>query len=76
LHLGHHALLGFDAAAGSHGFEHVAHLGVLAEEAVDLMDGGSGAAGDALAAAAVDDLVVASASRRPMAVRRRSSTAW
>lgn len=55
----HHALLGFDATAGAHGFEHFAHLGVLTEEVVDLLNGGSGAAGDALAAAAVDDLVVA-----------------
>jgi len=35
------------------------HLDVLAEEVVDLLDGGSGAAGNALAATAVDDLVVA-----------------
>ena len=60
LHLLHHALLGFEAGAGAHGFEHFAHLGVLAEEVVDLLHGGSGAAGDALAAASVDDLVVAS----------------
>jgi len=73
LHLGHEELLGFEAAAGAHGLEHFAHLGVLAEEVVDLLDGGSGAAGDALAAAPVDDLVVASASQRAMAVRRRSS---
>ena len=58
LHLAHHALLGFDAAAAAHGLEHLAHLGVLAEEVVDVLDGGAGAAGDALAAAAVDDLVV------------------
>jgi hypothetical protein len=50
---------GFEAGAGAHGFEHFAHLGVLAGAVVDLLDGGSGAAGDALAAAAVDDLVVA-----------------
>ena len=59
LHLLHHGLLGLDAAAGAHGFEHFSHLGVLAEEVVDFLDGGSGAAGDALAAATVDDLVVA-----------------
>jgi hypothetical protein len=33
-HLGHEALLHF-AAAGAHGFEHFAHLSVLAEEVVD-----------------------------------------
>src|ERR1035441_3891719 len=59
LHLGHEALLGFEAAAGAHGLEHFAHLGVLAEQVVDVLDGGAGAAGDALAAAAVGDLVVA-----------------
>jgi len=71
LHLGHEALLGFEAAAGAHGLEHFAHLGVLAEEVVDLLDGGSGAAGDALAAATVDDLVVASAFLRVLEVLRR-----
>ena len=30
LHLGHHALLGFDAASSAHGFEELSHLGVLA----------------------------------------------
>jgi hypothetical protein len=55
----HHALLGFDATAAAHGFEHLSHLGVLAEEVVDLLDGGTGAAGDALAAASVDEFVVA-----------------
>jgi hypothetical protein len=34
-HLGHEALLHF-AAAAAHGFEHLGHLGVLFEEAVDL----------------------------------------
>jgi len=58
LHLAHHALLGFDAAAGAHGFEHLSHLAVLAEEVVDVLHGGAGAGGDALAAAAVDELVV------------------
>ncbi len=43
------------ASAGAHGLEHFAHLLVLAEEVVDLLDGGAGAEGDALAAAAVDD---------------------
>jgi hypothetical protein len=43
LHLGHHALLGLHAAAGAHGLEHLAHLGVLAEEVVDLLHGGAGA---------------------------------
>ena len=40
------------ASAGAHGLEHFAHLLVLAEEVVDLLDGGVGAEGDALAAAA------------------------
>jgi len=53
-HLGHEALLGF-GAAGAHGFEHLAHLGVLAEEVVDLLDGGARTLRDALAAAAVDE---------------------
>ena len=44
---------------GAHHFEHFAHLGVLLEEIVDLLDGGSGAGGDAFAAAAVDEFVVA-----------------
>jgi hypothetical protein len=43
------------AAAGAHGLEHFAHLLVLAEEVVDLLDRGAGAQGDALAAASVDD---------------------
>jgi hypothetical protein len=43
------------ASAGAHGLEHFAHLLVLAEEVVDLLDGGAGAEGDALAVAAVDD---------------------
>jgi hypothetical protein len=47
------------AAAAAHGFEHLLHLGVLAEEVVDLLDGGARASGDALAAAAVDEFVVA-----------------
>jgi len=58
LHLAHHALLGFDAAASAHGLEHLSHLGVLAEEVVDVLHGGAGAFGDALAPVAVDDLVV------------------
>ena len=57
LHLAHHALLGFDAAAAAHGLEHLAHLGVLAEEVVDVLHGGAAAAGYALAAVAIDDLV-------------------
>ena len=51
-------MLGFHAAAAghaAHAFEEFGHLGVLAEEVVDLLDGGAGAEGDALAAAAVDD---------------------
>ena len=50
-------MLGFGAAgeAAAHAFEEFGHLGVLAEEIVDLLDGGAGAEGDALAAAAVDD---------------------
>ncbi len=43
------------AAAGAHGFEHFAHLGVLAEEVVDLGDLNACTQGDAFAAAAVDD---------------------
>jgi hypothetical protein len=41
LHLAHHSLLGFDASASAHGFEHFAHLGVLAEEVVDVLDRGA-----------------------------------
>lgn len=58
LHLAHHALLGFDATAGAHGLEHLAHLAVLAEEVVDVLHGGAGASGDALAAVAVDEFMV------------------
>jgi hypothetical protein len=47
------------AAAAALGFKHLLHLGVLAEEVVDLLDGGARASGDALAAAAVDEFVVA-----------------
>ena len=43
------------ASAGAHGLEHFAHLLVLAEEVVDLLDRRAAAEGDALAAAAVDD---------------------
>ena len=50
----HHALLGFDTTAAAHGLEHLSHLGVLAEEVVDLLHGGAGAERDAFAAAAVD----------------------
>ena len=52
--------MGFYAAAhaAAHGFEHFGHLGVLAEEVVDLLDGDAGAGGDALAAAAVDEVGV------------------
>jgi len=57
-HLAHEALLHLDAATAAHHLEHFAHLGVLAEEVVDVLDRGSAAAGDALAAVAVDDLVV------------------
>jgi hypothetical protein len=32
----------------AHGLEHLAHLGVLARQVVDLLDGGAGTAGDAL----------------------------
>src|SRR5258708_7371316 len=58
LHLGHHALLGFDAASSTHSFEELSHLGVLAQEVVYVLDGGAGAFGYALAPVAVDDLVV------------------
>jgi hypothetical protein len=55
LHLGHESLPGFHAAghAGAHAFEEFGHLGVLAEEVVDLLHRGAGAERDALAAAAV-----------------------
>ena len=43
------------ASAGAHHFHHFAHLGVLFEEVVPLLDGGAGAGGYAVAAAAVDD---------------------
>ena len=59
-HAGHaaaHHLCGH--AAFAHLLEHLGHLGVLAEEVVDVLNLGAGAFGDALAAAAVDDLVVA-----------------
>jgi hypothetical protein len=46
------------AAAGAHGFEHFAHLGVLFEEVVDVADLDAGAFGDALAALAVDEVGV------------------
>ena len=50
-------MLGFHASAAghaAHAFEEFGHLGVVAEEVVDLLGGGAGADGDALAAA-VDD---------------------
>jgi hypothetical protein len=59
----------FHAAEHAHGaaleksalaytFEHLPHLRVLAQELIDLLHAGSGAGGDALAAAAGDDLMV------------------
>jgi hypothetical protein len=45
-------------AAAAHGFKRLLHLGVLAEEVVNLPDGGARASGDAFAAAAVDEFVV------------------
>ena len=52
-------MLGFHASAAghaAHAFEEFGHLGVLAEEVVDLADDGArGGDGDAFAAAAVDD---------------------
>src|SRR5215469_2832383 len=42
----------------AHVFKHLLHLSVLAEKIVNLLHRGAGAAGDAFAAAAVDDLVV------------------
>ena len=72
--MGHHSLLGFEAAAGAHGFEHLSHLGVLAEEVVDLPDGGSGAAGDALAAASVDDLAFSPSIFQPICYQRGRTT--
>jgi hypothetical protein len=50
-------LLGLHAATAchaAHASEEFGHLGVLAEEVVDLLDGGAGAEGDALASAAID----------------------
>ena len=44
--------------AAAHGFEHLGHLGVLAEEVVHVLRGSAGASGDALAAAAVDKVGV------------------
>ena len=48
-------MLGFQASAAAYGLEHFGHLGVLAEEVVDLGDFDAGAEGDAFAAASVDD---------------------
>src|SRR5262249_38668879 len=45
-------------AGFAHVLEHLSHLGVLAEELVDFLDSGARSAGDAFAAAAVDDLVM------------------
>jgi len=53
-HLAHEALLHF-AAPAAHRFEHLAHLGVLFEDVVDLAHLHACALRDALAAAAVDD---------------------
>jgi hypothetical protein len=53
LHLGHEALLGFHAASAchaAHAFEHLGHLGVLAEEVVGLIDRRAASSGDGLAA--------------------------
>jgi hypothetical protein len=55
--------LGFHAASAAHGFEGLSHLGVLAEEVVDVLDGGSGAVGYALAAAVVVSFGLTSHSR-------------
>ena len=60
MHAGHaaaHHLPG--QAAFAHLLEHFAHLRVLAEELVYVLHGGAGAGGDALAAGAGDDFVVA-----------------
>lgn len=59
-------MLGFGAAAAAYGLEHFAHLGVLAEKVVDVLDGGPGAARDAFAAAAVYESV-----RYPLPFRSR-----
>ena len=56
-HAAAHHLLG--QAAFAHLLEHLAHLRVLAEEHVDVLHAGAGAGGDALAARAGDDLVIA-----------------
>jgi hypothetical protein len=41
LHLAHHTLLGFHAAAAAHGLEYFSHLGVLAKKVVDVLHGGA-----------------------------------
>jgi|HubBroStandDraft_6_1064221.scaffolds.fasta_scaffold21839_2 hypothetical protein len=53
-HTGHAA----GEAGLAHGLEHLPHLSVLAEQVVDFLHAGAGAAGDALAAAAVDGFVM------------------
>jgi len=50
--------LGLHASAAAHGFEHFGHLGVLAEEVVNLLHRGAASCGDAFAAAAVDEVGV------------------
>ena len=42
----------------AHLLEHLSHLRVLAQQIVHFLHAGAGAAGDALAAAAVDDFVM------------------
>ena len=57
-HRAHHAF-GF-AGAVVHGFHHLADVVELLDEAVDVLDVTAGAAGDAFAARAVDDVGVGS----------------
>ena len=53
------------AEAGfAHVLEHFAHLGVLAQELVHFLHAGSGAPRDALAPAAIDDLMMIALFRR------------
>src|SRR6187402_851833 len=47
------------ATGAHHGLEHLAHLDELLEHAIDLLDARAAAASDALAAAAVDERVIA-----------------
>src|SRR5512146_3351157 len=59
LHSGHfHPSQAFREAWLGHALEHFAHLRVLPEQIVDLLDGGTGTARDSLATRAVDGFVM------------------